>query len=271
MKKALNRSIIFVVCAAVYILARLFEGDLAGHNALAVAVNLVKILALIWGIYSLAAVILELISSINNRVRTVTRMVLSILTYLAVLLSVYLGLRSLGVDVAPSLASVGVVTLILGFGAQSLIEDVVTGVFLIAENKYNIGDIIVLDDFRGKVVEIAVRTTTLEDDGGNKKIVNNSEIRNFQNRSQDDSVAVCLLNLPYDTDLRKFEAIIAKSLPEIYERNRDLFLSEPQYLGVEELGNNNIVLKFIAPTREENIFSARRRLNRELRLMCTDH
>ena len=180
------------------------------------------------------------------------------------LLSVFFGLRALGVDVTASLASVGVVTLIIGFGAQSLIEDVLTGIFLIAEGRYNVGDILVLDDFRGKVVDISVRTTTLEDSGGNHKIINNSEIRNFQNRSQKTSVAVSTISIGYDADLRAVEAVIADALPAMYEENRGVFLDVPQYLGVEELAGSGVVLKFIVSATEENIFAARRALNRSL-------
>ena len=170
-------------------------------------------------------------------------------------------------DVTASLASVGVVTLIIGFGAQSLIEDVLTGIFLIAEGRYNVGDILVLDDFRGKVVDISVRTTTLEDSGGNHKIINNSEIRNFQNRSQETSVAVSTISIGYDADLRAVEAVIADALPAMYEENRGVFLDVPQYLGVEELAGSGVVLKFIVSATEENIFAARRALNRSLKLL----
>ena len=203
----------------------------------------------------------------QTRARTVCSLTRSILSYAAVLLSVYFGLRALGVDVTASLASVGVVTLIIGFGAQSLIEDVLTGIFLIAEGRYNVGDILVLDDFRGKVVDISVRTTTLEDAGGNHKIINNSEIRNFQNRSQKTSLAVSTVSVGYDADLRAVEAVIADALPAMFEENRAVFLDVPQYIGVEELGESGVVLKFIVSATEENVFAARRALNRSLKLL----
>ena len=243
------------LCALGYVL-RSLTPELAG---------MCRHLGFIWIGYGVSALLLKLPK--ETRARTVCSLTRSILSYAAVLLSVYFGLRALGVDMTASLASVGVVTLIIGFGAQSLIEDVLTGIFLIAEGRYNVGDILVLDDFRGKVVDISVRTTTLEDAGGNHKIINNSEIRNFQNRSQKTSLAVSTVSVGYDADLRAVEAVIADALPAIFEENRAVFLDVPQYIGVEELGESGVVLKFIVSATEENVFAARRALNRSLKLL----
>ena len=243
------------LCALGYVL-RSLTPELAG---------LCRHLGFIWIGYGVLALLLKLPK--ETRARTVCSLTRSILSYAAVLLSVFFGLRALGVDVTASLASVGVVTLIIGFGAQSLIEDVLTGIFLIAEGRYNVGDILVLDDFRGKVVDISVRTTTIEDAGGNHKIINNSEIRNFQNRSQKTSLAVSTVSVGYDADLRAVETVIADALPAIFEENRAVFLDVPQYIGVEELGESGVVLKFIVSATEENVFAARRALNRSLKLL----
>ena len=243
------------LCALGYVL-RSLTPELAG---------LCRHLGFIWIGYGVLALLLKLPK--ETRARTVCSLTRSILSYAAVLLSVYFGLRALGVDVTASLASVGVVTLIIGFGAQSLIEDVLTGIFLIAEGRYNVGDILVLDDFRGKVVDISVRTTTLEDAGGNHKIINHSEIRNFQNRSQKPSLAVSTVPVGYHADLRAVEAVIADALPAMFEENRAVFLDVPQYIGVEELGESGVVLKFIVSATEENVFAARRALNRSLKLL----
>ena len=243
------------LCALGYVL-RSLTPELAG---------LCRHLGFIWIGYGVLALLLKLPK--ETRARTVCSLTRSILSYAAVLLSVYFGLRALGVDVTASLASVGVVTLIIGFGAQSLIEDVLTGIFLIAEGRYNVGDILVLDDFRGKVVDISVRTTTIEDAGGNHKIINNSEIRNFQNRSQKTSLAVSTVSVGYDADLCAVEAVIADALPAMFEENRAVFLDVPQYIGVEELGESGVVLKFIVSATEENVFAARRALNRSLKLL----
>ena len=220
--------------------------------------------------YKILKWILMAFSKKNERSRTVTMLILGAIKYLAVIIAAIWGFSILGVNAIAVLSGVGIIGLILGFGAQSLIEDIITGIFIIFEGQYAIGDIIILDDFRGVVRKIGVRTTTIEDTGGNLKVVNNSDIRNFQNRSRVNSLGICDVSVAYDTDLMKFEELMAEQLPIMYEKNRDLYLSAPQYKGVQELADSGIILRYTVEVREENIFIAQRRLNRDLRVLFAE-
>ena len=187
--------------------------------------------------------------------------------YVAVIAAIVWGLSILGVNTTAVLAGVGIVGLILGFGAQSLIEDIITGAFIIFENQYSVGDIIILDEFRGTVRSIGVRTTVIEDAGGNLKVVNNSDIRNFQNRSRNNSVAIVLVSVAYKTDLKKLEEMLKESLPALKDEHSELYLAAPKYLGVDELADSGITLKFAAEATEENVFKAQRMLARDLKIL----
>ena len=242
----------------------------SGQITLAHWLTLLLAICVIWLLYTIGKLILGLIGRRNVRARTITTMFTGGLKYLAVIAGVVWGLRILGVDTTAILAGIGIIGLILGFGAQSLIEDVITGLFIIFEGKYSIGDIIVLDDFRGIVRDIGVRTTTIEDAGYNLKVVNNSDIRNFQNRSRNTSLAVCLCSVAYETDLRALEKLLNESLPDMYLARKDLYLGAPRYLGVHELGDSGVVLKFVADVKEEDIFAAQRALNRDIRVLFAD-
>ena len=206
----------------------------------------------------------------NNRVRTVNELLGNIITYLGVILGAVWALTILGLNPTAAIASLGIVTLIIGFAAQRLIEDVISGLFIVMEGQYNVGDIIILDDFRGTVKRIGVRTTTVVDPGGNYKVVNNSDIRNFQNRSKALSLAVSEIGITYGEDIPHAEAIIKEALPKIYERNQDVFEAVPDYMGVENLADSAVVLRFTVSCREQNVFVARRRLNRELRILFAE-
>ena len=242
----------------------------SGQITLAHWLTLLLAVCVIWLLYTIGKLILGLIGRRNVRARTITTMFTGGLKYLAVIAGVVWGLRILGVDTTAILAGIGIIGLILGFGAQSLIEDVITGLFIIFEGKYSIGDIIVLDDFRGIVRDIGVRTTTIEDAGYNLKVVNNSDIRNFQNRSRNTSLAVCLCSVAYETDLRALEKMLSENLPDMYLARKDLYLGAPRYLGVHELGDSGAVLKFVADVKEEDIFAAERALNRDIRVLFAD-
>ena len=195
----------------------------------------------------------------------------SLTKFISAIVGLVWALSVLGVDLVGIFASLGIASLIIGFGAQSLIEDAITGVFIIFEGQYHVGDIVVLDEFRGTVQNIGIRTTRIMDDGGNVKIVNNSDIRNIQNRSRADSVAVSDLSIAYECDIREVEAIIAAELPGMFERHPDVFLECPQYKGVQAMGDSAVVLRFIVKATEANFYAAFRALNRELKLMCDKH
>lgn len=200
--------------------------------------------------------------------RTVRTLAGSALRYLIMLMGLLWGLSILGVDVKALLAAAGVMALIIGFGAESLIADVVTGTFMLFEHQYEVGDIIVVDDFRGTVTQIGIRTTSITDTGGNVKIINNSDIRNLINRSNDSSFAVCDIGIPYQGYLLRAEEKLAQVLPAIRQAQPDLFQDTPRYLGVQALDNANdaVILRISAKVAEQNIYSAQRVLNRTLLL-----
>lgn len=210
---------------------------------------------------------LELVSKNGKHRKSMAGLFISLTKFICTIVAVVWALGILGVNLAGVFASLGVASLIIGFGAQSLIEDAVTGIFIIFEGQYNVGDIIVLDDFRGTVKNIGIRTTSIVDAGGNLKIVNNSDIRNLQQRSRQASVAVCDVGISYSADLVKVEKILSESLPEIYERHKDIFLSVPQYAGVEELAASSVIIRIVVNVTEEDYFIARRTLNREMKLL----
>ena len=247
----------------------LFQSD--AHTTVAQLFTLVLAVALVWLIYQVLKLILHAIGKKGGQIQTITDLVAGLLKYVAVIAGLVWGLSILGVNATAVLAGVGIVGLILGFGAQSLIEDIITGAFIIFENQYSVGDIIILDDFRGTVRSIGVRTTVIEDAGGNLKVVNNSDIRNFQNRSRNNSVALVLVSVAYSTDLRKLEKLLDTELPKLLAQHPDLYLSAPRYLGVDALADSGVNLKFAVDTTEANVFASQRMLARDLKNLFDDN
>ncbi len=211
--------------------------------------------------------ILDAVSKKKRRSQTVAGMLSSMVRVIFAIAGLVWTLSVLGIDLGAIFASLGVVSLIVGFGVQSLIEDCVTGIFIILENQYNVGDIIVVEDFRGTVRRISIRTTTIEDDGGNLKVINNSDIRNVQNRSNASSVAVSTVGISYDADLPAAEELIRSELPRVYEEHKDMMLACPVYLGVQNLADSAVELRVKAEVEERNIYAVQRILNRELKLI----
>ena len=219
---------------------------------------------LVLAVTNLVVFILGLIKPKNHRAATLLTMVASAMKYIAAIVIICWGLSLLGADVGTTVASLGILALVIGFGAESLIADLVTGVFMLFENQYNVGDYIEVAGFRGRVTEIGIRTTCIEDPGGNVKIVNNSAMTNLLNRSDHNSRAVSTIGIPYGTDLEALEKKFPAMMAGILERHSDIMLSEPIYLGVDELANSSVNLKFVVEVDDKNIFAAARQLNREL-------
>ena len=186
----------------------------------------------------------------------------SLVKYVAGIIIVCQSLSLLGVNVGTIIASVGVLALVVGFSAESLIADVVIGAFMLLENQY----IVEVNGFRGVVTKIGIRTTSITDGGGNVKIINNSEMKNILNRSDNNSWSVSDISIPYETDLEKLEAQLPALLEEIFRARGDVMLDTPQYLGVQTLDASGIVLRFWVKVAEKNIYAGARALNRELLL-----
>jgi len=248
-------------------LASCFSTDLGGYQlTFAKVITAIAALCCTFLICSLIQVLIRLLSK-SDRAKTVGTLLSSIVTWIGVIAGIVWALSVLGLNATAVFASIGIVALIVGFGAQSLIEDVISGLFIVLEGQYNVGDIIVLDDFRGTVERIGMRTTSVIDAGGNYKIVNNSDIRNIQNRSRAISVAVVEMGIEYEEDLLRVEAVCEKAFPSIFEKHKDIFLDIPAYLGMADTGDSAVILKYRVKCTESDVFSAERILRRELYLL----
>ena len=226
-----------------------------------------RICLVIFGVLALqylVLLILSFVKSENHRVRTVMTLTANLVRYIAIIAIIIAVLSLLRVDMATILAGLGVIALIIGFGAESLIADVVTGFFILVDNQYNVGDIIEVGGFRGTVTEIGIRTTCLTDAGGNIKIINNSDMKNILNRSDKSSKAVADFSIPYETDLVKLEEKIPALLEEIFQAHPEVFKSAPVYLGVQTLNSSSVDLRFVAEVGESDIYSGARILNHDL-------
>lgn len=274
-QSALGRIIRIAVCVAILV-AAVTVGFATGQFTLAsfgkINVNFAAILKVIvmacavFAVQMLLSLLLSLPKPENHRARSILSILSSLLKYVAFLVVLCWGLTILGVNVSTIVASVGILALIVGFSAESLISDVVTGAFMLFENQYNVGDIVEVDNFRGTVTSIGIRTTCITDPGDNVKIVNNSAMKNILNRSDKLSRSVSDIAVPYATDLALLESEIPALMERIYETRTDVFKAPPRYLGVQSLADSSVVLRFVVNVDEKDIYSGARLLNRDLLL-----
>lgn len=257
-----------VVFSGVGFVTGLFESIVEGFSVVSfdprLLLNLLIMLFMVLAFEKLIILLLGLIKGDKHRAGTVITIAQSLVRYGSAILIVCWGLSILGVNVSTIAASVGIVALIVGFGAESLIEDVITGFFMLFENQYNVGDILEVNGFRGTVTDIGIRTTSITDPGGNVKIINNSNMKDILNRSDNVSRAVAEIDISYETDIEALEQMIPEMMKSIHELHPDKMKSEPIYLGVSELGSSGVKLKFCVDVDEKDVFSVQRIMSREL-------
>lgn len=265
--------VMIIVLVAISLLGKhigMFEGFgsiITGslENVLEIMIKIIIAIILVILLHKLFVFGFKVIQKQKGRMATLASLISSLEKYAVILLGFCWVLYIIGVNVSTIFAGIGIVALIVGFGAESLVADLVTGIFILFENEYNVGDIIETDGFRGIVKEIGIRTVSIEDVGGNIKIINNSQLKNVINRSNQISVVVCEMKVAYKTNLKKLDKLLAEALPVIKERYTDVFTNEIQFTGIEKVEDNGITLRFIAEVEEEDFFNGRRILNRELK------
>ena len=202
----------------------------------------------------------------TNRGITILRLLHSFLRWMIVIIAAFAILSTWGVNTSTLLASAGVLTLVIGLGAQSLVADVVAGLFIVIEGEYLVGDIVVIDGWRGTVKEIGIRTTKVEDAGGNLLIINNSEIKSLINQTTELSVAKCVMSVDYSEDIERVEEVIKSNLEEI-GKNIPGIIEGPFYKGINELADSSVDVLMVAKCKEEDIYQVQRDMTKQFYLL----
>lgn len=168
-----------------------------------------------------------------------------------------------GISIGPILASAGVVGLAVAFGAQSLVQDFMSGIFMMVEDQYGVGDVVDVGDAVGTVEGVSLRVTKIRDLNGGLWYVRNGEIMRVCNMNQDWANAVIELPLDYSVDLDTAKQVIQRSIdefadnPEIAPR----IIERPDISGVVAIGNGAVTVRVMVTTRP----GAQWELGRELR------
>jgi small conductance mechanosensitive channel len=212
----------------------------------------------------------ELAGNVGSRGETLCKMSNSLIKYALVIGIIYYSLSMVGIHTETLLASAGILSLIVGLGANQLIGDILSGLFIIIEGEFQVGDIVKLGEFRGTVVEIGVRTTKLVDDRNNTKIVNNSQISDIVNMTKNNSLAVCEIPIDYMESIERVEAVLMKEFPKLQKEIPSISRG-PFYRGVSKLGDNGVILKIVAECREADRFQTERDLNRRLKIIFDEN
>ena len=198
-----------------------------------------------------------------QRARTIGSVLRSISSTVILTVGSIMVLAEFGVALAPILASAGIVGVAVGFGAQNLVRDFLSGMFMLLEDQYGVGDIIDAGEASGVVEAVGLRITTLRDHQGTVWYVRNGEILRVGNKSQGYAVAVIDLPLSHAADIPTASAIAERAATErIADKDvADSVLEPPEMLGVERVGPEGVTLRLTVKVKPGEQFAVQRALN----------
>jgi moderate conductance mechanosensitive channel len=192
------------------------------------------------------------------RTETLGGVLRSVTTFIVWALAVFLVLAELGIELGPLIAGAGIAGIALGFGAQNLVKDFLSGMFMLAEDQYGVGDVVDVGEATGQVEAITLRTTRLRDVEGVVWHVPNGEIRRVGNKSQQWSRALLDIGVSYGTDIPRAIQVIKEVADSVWHDPEfgPLVLEEPEVWGVEQFGPNQVFIRLVlkvAPLKQWDI------------------
>ncbi len=186
----------------------------------------------------------------KKREDTLIRIFNGALKVILITLAILMSLQEIGVQIGPILAGAGIVGLAFGFGGQYLIKDLISGLFIILENQYRIGDVIIVDSTGGLVEDISLRMTTLRDLDGVVHHIPHGEIKKISNMSKKFSRVNLDIGVSYNSDLQHVIDVINRTGNELAADPafKDSIISPPQFLRVNDFADSSIVVKILGDT-----------------------
>jgi small conductance mechanosensitive channel len=200
----------------------------------------------------------------QKRVITILKVVKSITRYVIYIIALIVILALWGVNVLPALAGLGILGLVIGMGAQSLIKDFISGFFIIFEHHFDVGDIVEINGFKGEVIDIGLKTTKLRNWKQDINITSNGSIGTLINFSKSPSVAVVKFGIGYGEDAQKTINLLNKELPKFREQYPEI-IEDPVVLGVTELADSSVNMTVIIRCKTEQHYGVERAVRKGIK------
>lgn len=231
--------------------------------------NIIIIIIVILLLYQLVSRLLRryLQKHKARRALTIIPMINSLLRYLAFFIIIIAILREVGVNYGAILAGAGVIGLAVGFGAQTLIKDIISGFFILFEDLISVGDVIAVGDESGIVENIGLRTTQFREFSGILRTIPNGELTRFGNFNRGFMRAIVSVNFDYNFDINQGFKILEQIASEWAKENQEIILEPPQVQGILEFSKSGVTFRIVIKIKPEALWQAERDLR--LRIKTT--
>lgn len=214
--------------------------------------------------------VVSLSKSLGARASTISNLFMACVKFIVICFTIFVCLYMVGFDARSLLTGAGLLSVVVGFGAQHLIADILSGIFIVLEGSVRVGDFVTIGDFRGEVREIGLRTTKIESDDFNVKIFNNSSISEIINMTKENSFASIYIEIPYDADVEQVERIIRSDFPKLREKY-DKIVADPIYRGVTNFDASGIEINIWVPCFEKDRPQMERNVRADLIQLFNEH
>ncbi len=203
----------------------------------------------------------------EKRALTLAHIVRTVGATAIVIIATMMALRELGLDIIPIIAGAGVVGLAVGFGAQSLIKDVIAGFFIILEGQFAVGDVIKTGDISGQVERLNLRVTMLRDINGAVHFIPNGEIKIVSNLTKEWSRVALDIGVAYHEDIDRVVGVLERTGQDLArdERMGPLILEPPEVLGIESFGESQVTIRVLVKTLPQKQWEIARELRKRIK------
>ncbi|WP_394603216.1 mechanosensitive ion channel family protein [Fictibacillus sp. UD] len=200
----------------------------------------------------------------TGRIITLQKLVVNLFSY--VLIFVFAGIlfKQFGLEIGTLIAGAGVVGLAIGFGAQGLVSDVVTGFFILLEKQMEVGDYVTIGGVDGIVEEVGLRTTHIRAFDGTLNYMPNREISTIANHTRGNMRALVDIGIAYEENIDKAIVILQDACDKVKEKNPSI-MEGPNVLGVQTLGSSEVVIRIISKTINGEQWAVERELRKALK------
>ncbi|MCA1054894.1 mechanosensitive ion channel family protein [Rossellomorea aquimaris] len=206
----------------------------------------------------------------QRREATLLKLLENVLAYVVYFISLMTILSTIGIDIKGLIAGAGIVGLAIGFGAQNLVRDIITGFFIIFEDQFSVGDYVRIGSAEGNVEEIGLRTTKIKSWTGELHIFPNGNITEVTNYSIHNSIAVVDVSIAYEENIEEAEQVIQDLLITLPQKYEDL-VNPPELLGVQTLGASDVVIRIVAETVPMRHWYIARMIRKDVKLILDKH
>ncbi|MGO4887963.1 mechanosensitive ion channel family protein [Anaerobacillus sp. MEB173] len=200
----------------------------------------------------------------QGRVKTLEKLTMNIFSYVLIFIAITFVVGILGLEIAPLIAGAGVVGLAIGFGAQGLVSDVVTGFFLLLEKQIEVDDYITTGGVDGVVEQVGLRTTQLRGFDGTLHFIPNREITQVSNHSRGNMRALVDIGISYDDNIDKVIEVLQQACEQVASEDQTI-IEGPNVVGVQSFGASEVVIRIIAKTENMAQWAVERKLRKVIK------